>query len=555
MREGFAQPRALLGHLGAVRLRSGPLAAGAVLLFIGGGPLLAVLVSLAAVAAEVGPGGILARLAAAQVAPLLLGVLGLAAGATVWSCCLAVPLAWLVARTDLPARRLFLWLAPLPLAMPPYVGALVYIVVLAPGGAFHQALAAASGRTLAEVPFSSPIFGPGGAVFILGLFTYPHLFTTVYGALQRTNPSLEEAARGLGLTPRAAFWRVTVPLLWPALLAGSLLIFVYALVDFGVVSLLRVRTFTTAVYTYLLAGFDMPAAAGLSLVLVALVWGVLALQHRLLGGAAPYAQVAGGIRRPAQVALGRWRWPALLYAATVPALALGLPLVVLAGQVWGMGSPMALLLFWLEQGPYVANTLQAALGGATLALAFGTLVAWLRMRLPAGGAVAILLQGGYALPGTVLGLALSGLFVRYLVDLYGTPAVLIAAYVILFSSPAYQAAHAALAQVHRRLEEAARSLGRGPLAAFCAVTLPLVAPGLLGGWMLAFLLSMRELAATLIVRPPGGDTLAVRLWIHTMDVGPDPRGAAVALLLVGLSGGIWLILLRLGTGGLWRGAL
>ena len=171
----------------------------------------------------------------AQVA--LLGVL-----ATAWALAAAVPLAWLVSRTDVPGRAVVRGVAPLALAVPPYVLALAYVALMSPGGAAHRAFASWLGVALAAVPWPGVIFGTGGAAFVLGLSGAPSVFLLVHGALGRVNPSLEDAARGLGLGPLRVFVQVTVPLLRGPLIAGSLLVFLYACVDFGVVSLLRART-------------------------------------------------------------------------------------------------------------------------------------------------------------------------------------------------------------------------------------------------------------------------------------------------------------------------
>ena len=510
---------------------------------LGASPVLLVLGYLVALAVSSPWERLVAGLGAVQPIAQAGRVLGLAVGATLWAALLAVPTAALVNLTDLPGRRLWRWLAPLPLAIPPYVGALVYLLVLAPGGLVHQALAALLQRPPYQVAFPSVIYSPAGAAFVLGLFTYPYLFLVVDSALQRLNPALEEAAISLGASRWQVFWRVTLPLLRPALLGGGLLIFMYGLVDFGVVALLRVQTFTTVIYTFLLAGFDLAAAAALSLVLVVLIWGVLLLQRRLLGQAA-YTVVTGRLRPRSLTALGRWRWPALLVPLVPVGLGLVLPLTVLVWHALTLGGPVGLGLFLQRQLPYLRNSLLVAGLGATAALVLSAALAWWGLRRPGGWWLALALQAGYALPGTVLGLSLVGLSWRLFPFLYGTPWLLVVAYTILYSATAFQAVRATFAQIQPALEEAARSLGHSPLAAFWRVVVPLAWPGFVGGWTLAFIPAMRELAATLIIRPPGFDTLPVRVWVHMQDVGPtDPRGAAVALLLV----------LAIGLG--WVGAL
>lgn len=475
----------------------------------------------------------------------ILAVLGnvlLLAGLTTSLCLLTgVPLAWLVVRSDLPGRSLVRVLAPLPLALPPYIGAIVYQLIMAPGGILGGLAVRWLG--LAPSAVASLIYGVWGAAWVLTLFMFPYVYLLAAAALERANPSLEEAARASGMTAREVFWRVTLPLLRPALLGGSLMVFLYAWADFGVVSLLRMRTLTTVIYDYVHGTMDWALPAGLSLLLTLITALALLAQLRILGRAG-YAQIAGSGKPARPVSLGRWRPAALLFVSLLLGAALAVPLAVLGAQAARLGAAGCLALL-LEQGQFILNSLWTAVVGATLIMAVAFTAAWVGRQGP-GRLLLPLAQAGYAIPGTVLGLAMVGFFHAALPWLYGRPAVVVLSYLVLFLTPALQAVSAALAQLDASLEEAARGLGRSPVQAFREVTLPLLRPGLLGGWILVFILCMRELAATLILRPPGFDTLPVRVWIHTMDVGPEPAAAALALLLVALVALPWLALVLLG---------
>jgi len=462
----------------------------------------------------------------------------LALGTTAFALALAVPLAYLVARSDLPGRRLLRWLAPLPLTVPPYIGAIVYQLLLAPGGALDLTVARLRGLPAHQVSGAAPFYGLGGAAWVLGLFTFPYIYLLVEAALERVNPALVEVARGAGLTPWQAFRRVTLPLLRPPLLAGSLMVFLYVWADFGVVSLLRVRTLTTIIYDYVQGTLDWGVPAGLSLILTGITLLVLALQRHLLGRAG-YVQISSGARPPRPFPLGRARLPALVFAVFILTAAFLLPVAVLAIQAARM-RPATLAAFLWAQTPYFLNSLSTAGGGATAALLLALGIAWLQERRGAGVGLSTLCQVGYAIPGTVLGLGMVGFFSGTFPWLYATAGVVVTGYLVLFLTPALQAVKAALAQLPVSLEEAARTLGRGSLATFREVTLPLIRPGLLGGWLLVFILCMRELAATLILRPPGFDTLPVRVWIQTVDMGPEPAAAALALALVASIALPWL---------------
>jgi iron(III) transport system permease protein len=473
----------------------------------------------------------------------ILGVMGnvlLLAILTTGFCLLtAVPLAWLVVRSDMPGRAIVRVLAPLPLALPPYIGAIVYQLLMAPSGLLGSLATRWLGLTPPAV--ASLIYGVWGAAWVLTLFTFPYVYLLASAALEGANPSIEEAARAAGMPGREVFWRVTLPLLRPALLGGGLMVFLYAWADFGVVSLLRMRTLTTVIYDYIQGTMDWGIPAGLSLILTLITGLALMAQLRILGRAG-YTQITGSVKPAQPVALGRWRPLALLFAVVLLGASLAVPLTVLAVQSARLGGA-GIVRLALEQGRFIVHSLGTALGGATLIMVLAFLAAWLEARRRQPRLLSFLVQIAYAIPGTVLGLGMVGFLSAALPVVYGRPSVVVLGYVVLFLAPALQAVKAALAQLDASLEEAARGLGRTPLQAFRAVTFPLLRPGLVGGWILIFMLCMRELSATLVLRPPGFDTLPVRVWIHTMDVGPEPAAAALALLLVALVAVPWLLLL------------
>jgi iron(III) transport system permease protein len=480
--------------------------------------------------------------------PVLLARVGLLASlATALALLWSLPLAWLTSRTDLPGRGLIHWLAPLPLAIPPYIGAFAYQIVFGPKGL----IAHLPGEALGPAAFFN-IYSLPGAAWVLSLFLYPYIYLLARFSLDRAVPVLEEAAQAAGLS-RWARWRsVTLPLLKPALLAGCLMVFLDGWSDFGVVSLLRVTTLTTTIYAFIQGTMDWSTPAALGLVLTMVTGLVLLAQIRILGRAR-YCHASSSGRPLKTLALGRARWIGLCYALLVLGFSLFLPLMVLVLQTARLGAS-GLLDLYFREARYILNSLATAAGGASLALVLALALGWFGERLRRRPSVSSLLQLGYAIPGTVLGLGLLGFLYRLAPWLTTSGLVLILGYLILFSLPSFQAVKAALEQVPPSMEEAARSLGRGPVGALREVVLPVAGPGLAAAWVLVFVLALRELSATIILRPPGLDTIPVRIWIHTMDVGPDPRASALALLLVALVGfsglGAFFIGSRLGLG--WR---
>lgn len=513
-----------LGGLGALwrsqRMGSGPTAvAGAVLI------ILLTASPLAALVISVFTGGVKAVsiLADSSILWLIARTMLLAALATLWAMILGLPPAWILTRTDLPGRRMLLAVAVLPLAIPPYIGAFTYITLLGPVGWVNGAYQAMGG--------SGPIvniYGLWGGVFVLGLFTYPYILLMAGSALKGSDPALEEAARAVGLGPIDAFRRVTLPLLRPSLLAGGLLVFLYALSDFGAVSLLRVTTFTTEIFHQLNTRFDQQNAAVLSTVLILITAMVLIAQRGSLGRRS-FVQRRSGVRPPTIYPLGRWKVPALCCTYIVLGGSVFLPVTLLFYQT---GSTTSLLHTLITGHQFLWNSLWTATVAATAASGLGLFVAYLaqRRRGLAGVFVVSATQLGYAVPGTVLGLSLILLYNAYLPWVYGTAAMVILGYLLRFLPQAVQSSTAALVQVDSNLEEAARSLGRSIWQALREVIFPLIRPGIAAGWMLVFISSMKELAATLLLRPAGFDTLPVRIWIASIEV--DYAGAAATSLIL-----------------------
>ncbi len=465
--------------------------------------------------------------------PLLIGnTLVLTVTVTAGALALGTLLAWLVERTDLPGRR---WLAPLltaTLVIPCYLIAIWHVSFWGPSGLLERGLAVIFGASV-SVP---SIYGFFGAWLILVIATYPYVYTLARAAWRSLDPHMEEAARSLGIHGWGLLRRVTLPLLRPALAAGALLAAVYTLADYGVVATLRYDTFTVAIYNQLTGRYDLAGAAALSLLLILATLALLLWQRRAWGRGRHYYKAS--LRRVAPVPLKQWKWPALFLVIVV--LCLGLLLPLLVSLYWlldGWLHPKAPGLLWgtalSDLLHYAQNSLLSAGAAAIIALILAWPLAYGAVRYEARG-LAWLAQAGQALPGVLIALALALLLHRLLPALYFTVWALILAYVIRFFPQALQASEAGLARFPLRLEEAARSLGSSTLQIWRRLTLPLVAPSLVAGGTLVALNALRELPATLLLRPPGFDTLPVRLWIAASE-GFYAQAAAPALLLILLS--------------------
>lgn len=471
--------------------------------------------------------------------PETLAVLGrsilLAAVVTAASVLVAVPLAWLTGRTDLPGRKTLAVLAALPLVIPSYVGGLVVVGVLGPRGALQELVEPFGVERLPD------LYGLPGAALTLTLFSYPYVFLTVRGALRGIDPALEEASRSLGRGGWETFFSVTLPQLRPAILAGGLLVALYALSDFGAVSLLRYDSFSREIFTQYRSAFDRTPAAILALMLVALTATILLLEARARGRSRYHRNAVRADAAP--ISLGRWRLPALLFCAGVAALAVFLPVGVLVFWLLGGlagGEPLRLLWGAAFNSVYLSGL---AAGAATLAaLPVALLSARWSGRL--SGAAERLVYVGYALPGIVLALALVFFGANFAPGLYQTLPLLVFALTVHFLPQAVGAARAALLQVRPSIEEAARGLGRGPAEVVATVTAPLARSGILAGAALVFLTTMKELPATLLLGPTGFDTLSTSIWSAASEAF-YARAAAPALFLIAVSAvPVYLLVIR-----------
>jgi iron(III) transport system permease protein len=439
---------------------------------------------------------------------LLWASVALTAAVTAACMVIGVLAGWLVVRSDLPFRRTFGVLLTVPLAVPSYVGGFTWI---------------------SEWP---GLAGFPGAFLVLTLVSYPYVFLTVVAALRSSDPALEEVSRSLGKSSLQTFVLVTLRQVRPAAMAGGLLVALYVLSDFGAVSLMRYDAFTLGIYNAYRASFDRTPAAVLGCVLVLLAVLITVGERRARGKAASYGLTrvgAGASRRAMTIPLGAWRLPALLAAAGVAFLALGVPVISLIGWLAGRsaGVDVSALL------SATASTLEVSALGAVLAvllaLPVGVLVA--RHASPLARGVELASYAGHALPGITVGLAIVFLGIRTLPGLYQQLPMLVFAYAVLFLPLAVGAVRTGLAAAPVRLDEVSRSLGKGRLATRLQVTFPLAAPGIAAGAVLVFLTCAKELPATLLLRPAGTETLATELWTST-DVGDFGAAAPYAAVLI-----------------------
>lgn len=470
------------------------------------------------------PGTAVETVFARSTLELTVRTLAFAATVTALATAIALPIAWLTERTDLPGRRALGMLAAAPLAVPTYVGAMVAISAFGPGGLLSDIL----GR---DLPVS--IYGFWGATIVLALFTYPYVLLTVRPAVMALDPRLEEASRGFGYGRWTTFRRVILPQLRPALSSGALIVALYALADFGAPSLMRFNSFTRVIFIRYESTFDRTGAAALAAVLAVLALSLVSLEVWTRGRRRYDAVRAANLGAAPAVQLGRWRWPAVAFVSTVLLLALALPAGVLGyWLVRGLSAGEAVAGLWDAVGDTLLGAGIAAIVTALAAVP----VALLAVRYPRSALtrpIEVLAYSGYALPGLVVALALVFAGIN-LGPLYQSLPMLIGAYLLLFLPLAIGATRVALLQIRPSIEEAARGLGRSRWNVLQTVTAPLASRGILAGGALVFLTTIKELPATLILAPIGFDTLAVRVWSASSEAF-FARAALPALVLILLS--------------------
>lgn len=476
--------------------------------------------------------------------PRLLGntaslIVGVSAGVVL----LGVSLAWLTALCDFPGRRWLDWALMLPFAIPAYVLAFVFIGLLDFAGPV---------QTLAREWFGSGIRFPrvrstGGVIVVLVLVFYPYVYLLARAAFLAQGRGLMEAARVLGHSPWRAFWSVALPMARPAIGAGLALAMMEALADFGAVSVFNFDTFTTAIYKTWYGFFSLTSATQLASLLLLAVMLVLYGERRARGAARPANE------RARSAPLYQLRGFKALGASVWCGLVFGCAFVV----------PVLQLLVWLwQRGRYdlderyvglILHTLYLGALAALITVTVALLLAFARRQAPVRSVRAAvgLANLGYALPGSVLAvsimLAFSYLDREWVVPLsawlggagkpilLGSLGALLLAYLIRFMAVAFGPLETALARIRPSLPQASRSLGVGGPALFFRVYLPLLLPGTLSAALLVFVDVLKEMPATLLMRPFGWDTLAVRIFEMTSE-GEWARAAlpALTLVLVGL---------------------
>jgi iron(III) transport system permease protein len=442
--------------------------------------------------------------------------------------------AWLVAAHEFPGRSVFEWALLLPLAMPGYIVAYAYTDFLQFSGPLQSLLRDTFNWQRTDYWFPE-IRSLPGAAFVFTVVLYPYVYLLARTAFLARTASMIDAARSLGLTPWQTWLRVNLPLARPAVAAGALLALMETLADYGAAAYFGLQTFTTAIYRAWYALGDRLAASQLAAVLLVVVLVVMALEVRMRGRARFFSPPNSA--RPAPRArLSRGAGVAAMLACCLP-LALGfvIPVIILLFLLWPTlgDAQYGRYLGWLSNSLFIAG----AAAVLTLVAVLG--IAYARRLLPAGrGAQAVRVAAkamnlGYAVPGAVIAVGIllplaafdnaldaalkSVIGVGTGLLFTGSVAALLYAYLVRYFAVAYQPVEAGLARITPTMDASARSLGSGPAEVFRRVHLPLLTPSLAAAALLVFVDVMKELPATLVLRPFNFDTLAVIAYQMAAD--------------------------------------
>ncbi len=477
------------------------------------------------------------------IAPLL-RTLRLAVTVSAAALVLGTTLAWLTTRTDLPMRRIWRVILPLPLVLPTFVGAAAFIHALNPGGLANDLL---RGIGIERTP---ELRGFVGAWLVLTLLTYPYVYLPVAARLKQLPATLEESARVLGDSTTTLFRRICLPQMSSAMAAGTLLVFLYTLSDFGAVQLMRYDTLTRAIHTNHLA--DTTVALALSLILLVLAALVVVAERRF--SRRTHDAARSNSNRPIIYPLGRWRLAAVSLVWVASAASVGAPVVALLD--WATdglrrsffgGRPLTVGLEEVVDATF--GTLSVSVLAAVVAVAAVLPIALLagRYRSRSGSVAHAIVISTFALPGLLIALSIRFWVLRSDLAhslLSDTMLLLVFAYVVRFGSLAMGVTLVAVKSVPQRLHDSARTFGAGRLSRFVRVDVPMMGPGLVAGVGLVLLLVMKELPISLLVSPLGFSTLATRIFSSFEDAFVAEAGI-MAVVLVAISFVLtWFLVIR-----------
>lgn len=463
---------------------------------------------------------------------------------SILSCLIGVPLAWLLSRTNFPARGTFRsWLC-LSYAIPPYIGAIAWIFLANP-----------TTGLLNKLGLNLNIYSFAGLVWVEASFLYTFILLTVHASLERMDSSFEEAARLSGASPLRIFKDVTLPLIRPALLGSSLLVFLATAASFGVPALIgspaRLYLITTQIYTFQkLGSFNgLYKAGALSMFLLAFAVITLIIQQKILSRS-QFRTVSGKTSRPGLIELGKWKIPAIIAVCSFLFVGFILPLGgILISALSKVQGNFGLDNFTLENfrrtlfevhetGRAFSNSLILGISAATIACLLGVFLSYIqtKTKLKGRNLLDVIASVPYATPGTVVALALILAFSNGIMGvgptLYNTLGMLVLAYIIKYLSFAMKTTADGYRQIDDVLDEAARVSGAGWGKTMTTIWLPLMKAPMIAAWFLIFMPVVSELTMTILLTGPGLETIGTVIFQLQEYADASGGGASVLAIMV-----------------------
>lgn len=471
----------------------------------------------------------------------------LSLGVMVVSVIITFPLAWLVGRTDLPGKKTFRTLLVSSYMIPPYVGAIAWVQLLNPGvGYLNELLKFVFG--LEAAPFD--IYSMWGIGWVLTLFYSPFAFITISRAMEKMDPTLEEAARISGASPMRTVLDVTLPLMAPSIFAGGLLVFIAAGSCFGIPAIVgmpaNIEVLTTRIVTYVYIGDpesirDSTAlAASLMFLANALLFGMT-----WVVGKKDYTTISGKSTRPNIVELRQWKWLAFAGVGLYTMISIIIPLgsIVLTSLITTLSEPISLSNLGFESWVPVVTSSQYmeciwnsfiyAIAAACIGTVLSLFVAYLAVKTQVKGRSLpdLLVVIGGSTPSIVIALALIIAFSgNFGLNLYSTMWILVVSYLVKYMTMSVRTIAASLSQVHISLEEAALNSGAGWLRVCKDIIMPLIAPSIVAGWFLIFMPSFYELTMSLLLY--GSETKTIGVLLYELQTYADTQNASVLSVII-----------------------
>ncbi|MCI7139361.1 MAG: iron ABC transporter permease [Oscillospiraceae bacterium] len=463
---------------------------------------------------------------------------------------IAFPLAWLIGRTNLYFKKFFRTLFVMTYMVPPYVGAMAWLRLLNPTvGILNQWLAKIF--NLSEMPFN--IYSVGGLIWVLTTFYYPYAFITISRAMEKMDPSLEEASKISGASPLKTVATITMPMMMPSIVAAALLVFVSAASCYGIPSIIgapgNVDTVTTRIidFVYLGSSEGLSDATTLAVFLM-LVANIILYLSTFVVGRKQYITVSGKSTRPNIVDLGKWRIPVTALVIIFAIIVVGIPFATVFATSFTTNMGKSLfeagnfttkywqVVFTRQQILNSAkNSIISASVAATAGIVISCVMAYLLTRTRAKGRHIpdFLITLGSGTPSIVIALGLiMTMNGKFIINIYNTLFIMIVAYMIKYLMMGMRTIVSAMSQIHESLEEAAQISGAGWIKRFKDITIPLIAPSVVAGWFLIFMPCFYELTMSTLLYSTDTKTIGFELYQYQTYHSQQTASAMASAILI-----------------------